>query len=223
MIIKQIKLQDRILEYSIVLEQRKSIVMRFRNGALLVKAPLNIPLKTLDDWIKSKENWILRHARIQSKVLTDENSMWFMNKKIKIEYQSFNRLGYEINDDRITILCPTNMKHGTALSRVRKQLSISIILPIMQNMIEITQLKPNKIELKSLKRSWGRCDSKRNIRLSDKLIECDPKFIEYVCVHELMHLNHMNHSPEFYQSIERIFPDYKKRRRLTPYQFGYLT
>lgn len=223
MIVKQIRIQDSILEYSIVLEQRKSIVMRFRDGALLVKAPLNIPLKTLDDWIKSKEDWILRHSRIQSKVMTDENSMWFMNRKIKIEYQNFNRLGYEINDDRITILCPTNMKHETALNRVRKQLSISIILPTMDRMIEITRLNPNKIELKALKRSWGRCDSKRNIRLSDKLIECDPMFIEYVCVHELMHLVHMNHSKEFYQSIEKILPDYKKRRRLTPYQFGYLT
>lgn len=223
MIVKRILLQDSILEYSIVLEQRKSIVMRFRDGALLVKAPLNIPLKTLDDWIKSKEDWILRHSRIQSKVMTDENSMWFMNRKIKLEYQSFNRLGYEISDDCITILCPTHMKHETALNRVRKQLSIEIILPIMHNMIEITQLKPNKIELKSLKRSWGRCDSKRNIRLSDKLIECDAKFIEYVCVHELMHLLHMNHSKQFYESIEHVFPDYKKRRRLTPYQFGYLT
>ncbi len=223
MIVKQIKIQESILEYSIVLEQRKSIVMRFRDGALLVKAPLNIPLKTLDDWIKSKEDWILRHSRIQSKVMTDENSMWFMNRKIKIDYQSYNRLGYELNDDCITILCPTNMKHETALNRVRKQLSISIILPIMDKMIEITRLNPNKIELKALKRSWGRCDSKRNIRLSDKLIECDPLFIEYVCVHELMHLVHMNHSKEFYQSIENILPDYKKRRRLTPYQFGYLT
>lgn len=223
MIVKRILLQDSIVEYSIVLEQRKSIVMRFRDGALRVKAPLNIPLKTLDDWIKSKEDWILRHSRIQSKIMTDENSMWLMNRKIKLEYQIFNRLAYEISDDSITILCPANMKHETALNRVRKQLAISIILPIMDNMIEITQLNPNKIELKSLKRSWGRCDSKRNIRLSDKLIECDLKFIEYVCVHELMHLIHMNHSNQFYASIEQVFPDYKKRRRLTPYQFGYLT
>jgi hypothetical protein len=222
-IVKHVLLQDSIFEYTIVLEQRKSIVMRFRDGALIVKAPLNIPLKTLDDWIKSKEDWILRHSRIQSKVMTDENSMWLMNRKIKIEYQSYNRLGYEISDDRILILCPTNMKHETALNRVRKQLSISIIIPIMNKMIDVTHLVPNKIELKALKRSWGRCDSKRNIRLSDKLIECDPLFIEYVCVHELMHLKHMNHSKEFYQSIETVLPDYKKRRRLTPYQFGYLT
>ncbi len=223
MIIKQIKLQENIIEYSIVLENRKSIVMRFRDGALHVKAPLNIPLKTLDDWIKSKENWIIRHLRIQTKVITDDHAMWFLNRKIKLSYQVSKRLDYQLSEDELCILCPTNMKHETALKRVHKQLAQDIILPIMHQMIELTQLKPNKIELKALKRSWGRCDSNRTIRLSEKMIECDPKFIEYVCVHELMHLKHMNHSKEFYLGIENIFPDYKKRRRLTPYQFGYLT
>lgn len=223
MIIKQIKIQENIFEYSIVLENRRSIVMRFRDGALLLKAPLNMPLKTIDDWIRSKEDWIIRHARIQAKIHTDDTSMWFLNRKIKLSYLNHTRLGYQLDDSGITILYPKSMKPETALNRVRKQLAIEIILPIMHQVIEITQLHPSKIELKALKRSWGRCDSNRNIRLSVKMIECDPKFIEYVCVHELMHLKHMNHSKEFYQAIERILPDYKKRRRLTPYQYGYLT
>jgi predicted metal-dependent hydrolase len=197
--------------------------MRFRDGALQVKAPLNMPLKSIDDWIKTKEDWILRHSRIQAKVHTDDTSMWYLNRKIKLCYQNHTRLGYQLDDNGIIILHPKSMKTETALNRVRKQLAIEIILPIMHQMIEITQLRPNKIELKALKRSWGRCDSNRNIRLSEKMIECDRQFIEYVCVHELMHLKHMNHSKEFYYAIESILPDYKKRRRMTPYQYGYLT
>jgi len=222
-IIKHIKIHEDIFEYSIVLENRRSIVMRFRDGALQVKAPLNMPLKSIDDWIKTKEDWILRHSRIQAKILTDNTSMWYLNRKIKLSYQNHTRLGYQLDDNGITILHPKSMKPETALNRVRKQLAIEIILPIMHKMIEITQLRPIKIELKALKRSWGRCDSNRNIRLSEKMIECDPQFIEYVCVHELMHLKHMNHSKEFYLAIESILPDYKKRRRMTPYQYGYLT
>jgi predicted metal-dependent hydrolase len=222
-IIKQIKIQEDIFEYSIVLEKRSSTVMRFRDGALQVKAPLDTSIKIIDDWIKTKEDWILRHSRIQAKIHTDDTSMWYLNRKIKLSYQNHTRLGYQLEDNEITILHPKSMKPETALNRVRKQLAIEIILPIMHQMIDITQLRPIKIELKALKISWGRCDSNRNIRLSEKMIECDPQFIEYVCVHELMHLKHMNHSKEFYQAIERILPDYKKRRRMTPYQYGYLT
>ncbi|MDP3441777.1 MAG: DUF45 domain-containing protein, partial [Ignavibacteria bacterium] len=166
MIIKHIKIHEDIFEYSIVLENRRSIVMRFRDGALQVKAPLNMPLKSIDDWIISKEDWILRHSRIQAKIHTDDTSMWYLNRKIKLCYQNHTRLGYQLDDNGIIILHPKSMKTETALNRVRKQLAIEIILPIMHQMIEITQLRPNKIELKALKRSWGRCDSNRNIRLS---------------------------------------------------------
>jgi predicted metal-dependent hydrolase len=37
---------------------------------------------------------------------------------------------------------------------------------------------------------------------------------EYVVVHELAHLVHMDHSPAFYALIERYLPDYKSRRKL---------
>lgn len=217
------RIDDTILEYRVVLEDRRSVVMRFRDGALVVKAPLNMPLKTLDDWVDSKKDWILRQFRIQVKLMVDENTMWFQNRKINVRYENYPKLGYELSPTELVILYPKSMSKQTAFNRVRKQLAQDIILPIMHRMMEVTQLKPHKIELKSLKRSWGRCDSNRNIRLSEKMIECDPRFIEYVCVHELMHLKHMNHSKEFYQAIEDVLPDYKKRRRMTPYQYGYLT
>lgn len=41
-----------------------------------------------------------------------------------------------------------------------------------------------------------------------------PEAIDYVVVHELAHLVHLNHGPEFYARIERYMPDYKARRKL---------
>ena len=38
--------------------------------------------------------------------------------------------------------------------------------------------------------------------------------IDYVVVHELAHLRHMNHSAQFYALIEQYMPDYKARRAL---------
>ena len=141
------RIDDTILEYRVVLEDRRSVVMRFRDGTLVVKAPLNMPLKTLDDWVDSKKDWILRQFRIQVKLMVDENTMWFQNRKINVRYENYPKLGYELSPTELVILYPKSMSKQTAFNRVRKQLAQDIILPIMHRMMEVTQLKPHKIEL----------------------------------------------------------------------------
>ena len=223
MVIKYLKINDLILEYTIHFEARRSLSMRFRDEKLVVKAPLNIPLKLLDDWIESKKDWILRQYRVQQTLNLNEDEMWFLNKKIKLEYHEAVHFAYTLSDGIIHVYHPKRMLKQNAYLRMRMDLAEKIILPIYQAMVEHTGLQAKSVSIKSLKRSWGRCDSKQHIRLNERLIECDPRFIEYVCVHELMHLKHMNHSKQFYASIEKILPDYQKRRRLTPYQYAYLT
>ena len=223
MVIKYLKINNLTLEYAIHFEDRRSLSMRFRDEQLVVKAPMNIPLKVLDDWIESKKEWILRQYRVQQTLNLDEDEMWFLNKKIKLEYHQAPRFSITIEGSVIHIHHPARMLKQNAMLRMRMVLAHQIISPIYQAMCEKTGLQARSISIKFMKRSWGRCDSKQNIRLNERLIECDPRFIEYVCVHELMHLKHMNHSKQFYASIEAILPDYQKRRRLTPYQYAYLT
>ncbi len=50
--------------------------MRFRDEQLVVKAPLNIPLKLLDDWIESKKEWILRQYRVQQTLNLNEDELY---------------------------------------------------------------------------------------------------------------------------------------------------
>ena len=223
MVIKYLKINDLILAYTIHFEERRSLSMRFRDEQLVVKAPIKMPLKLLDDWIESKKEWILRQYRVQQTLNLNADEMWFLNKKIKLEYHDASRFSFEINEGAIHIYHPKRMKTENAYLRMRLNLAEQVILPIYQVMVENTGLQALSVSIKTMKRSWGRCDSKQHIRLNERLIECDPRFIEYVCVHELMHLKHMNHSKQFYVSMEKFLPDFRKRRRLTPYHFAHLT
>ena len=71
-------------------------------------------------------------------------------------------------------------------------------------------LYPNQIRIKSLRSRWGSCSSKKNINLNWKLIHTPLRVIDYVIVHELCHLVHMNHSKEFWNKVKSHIPDYKK-------------
>ena len=72
---------------------------------------------------------------------------------------------------------------------------------------------PNKITIKDMKYAWGSCTSKRNIAINMKLARMRKEIIQYVVLHELCHLKHMNHSKEFWNLVESNMSDYKIYRK----------
>ena len=72
------------------------------------------------------------------------------------------------------------------------------------------QTSYNKITLRRQKTRWGSCSSKKNLNFNWQLVYFEPKIIDYVIIHELAHLTHMNHSKNFWQLVEKYDPEYKK-------------
>jgi len=79
---------------------------------------------------------------------------------------------------------------------------------------KIMNLKYGRITITSAKTRFGSCSSRGNICFSYRLMLYPEAAREYVVVHELSHLVHMNHSKAFYSFLSRYMPDYKERRRL---------
>ena len=71
----------------------------------------------------------------------------------------------------------------------------------------------NHIVLKDQKTLWASCSGKKNINYSYRIIKMPPAVQDYLMVHELCHLVHMNHGPEYWQLVAQFCPDYKLHRR----------
>lgn len=71
--------------------------------------------------------------------------------------------------------------------------------------------------LTNAKMKWGSCSRTGKIRLNWRLIMSPPAVIDYVIVHELAHVRHHNHSPDFWSHVESFFPDYKIHRKWLRY------
>lgn len=75
-------------------------------------------------------------------------------------------------------------------------------------------LSPVSVKITSAKTRFGSCSSRKSICFSCFLMLYPDDAIDYVIVHELAHLKHMNHSAAFYRLVERYLPDYKRREAL---------
>ncbi|MDD3646407.1 MAG: M48 family metallopeptidase [Candidatus Gracilibacteria bacterium] len=91
-----------------------------------------------------------------------------------------------------------------------KQKAKDYIIPKAKELSEKFGLKYNTIKITSAKTRWGSCTSKKCLNFSYRLILTTPKVIDYVIVHELAHLKHMNHSKKFWSEVEYMMPDYKE-------------
>jgi len=125
-------------------------------------------------------------------------------------------LNIEVNQRIYNKLSDSQQKSGY----VRKQLGqffkhqaqqlINQRLSIISHKI---RLKPTKTTIKQYRARWGSCNSRGEVNFNYLLMMTPLLVIDYVIVHELCHLVHMNHSKHFWQLVAQHFPEYKTAKQ----------
>ncbi len=77
----------------------------------------------------------------------------------------------------------------------------------------LLKVKPKSFEIIESRTKWGSCSSDRQLAFNYLLAMAPVDVIDYVIVHELCHLLHMNHDRSFWRRVGAIMPDYKEKER----------
>ena len=72
---------------------------------------------------------------------------------------------------------------------------------------------PSRVAIRGQRSRWGSCSGRGTVSLNWRLMMVPSALADYVVVHELCHLRHMNHSPRFWEMVGEVVPDYRERRR----------
>lgn len=90
-----------------------------------------------------------------------------------------------------------------------KKQAQEVIIPRVEELAKEHGFMYNSIKITSAQTRWGSCTSKKNLNFTYRLVLAPQKSIDYVIIHELCHLRHMNHSRRFWDEVAKIMPDYK--------------
>lgn len=69
-----------------------------------------------------------------------------------------------------------------------------------------------KLSIRKMRTRWGSLSALGTLTLNLDLIRAPKECIDYVITHELCHVKHQEHGPKFYRLLEKVMPDWEKRK-----------
>ncbi len=91
--------------------------------------------------------------------------------------------------------------------------ALEVIPPKAERFARLIGVSYGRITIRNQVSRWGSCSGKKNLNFNCLLMLCPGEVVDYVVVHELCHLRHMDHSKEFWAEVERFCRDYKEHRK----------
>lgn len=202
-------LSDIQIQLNITIKRKRHVSFRFKQGILLVSAPTNTSMEAIKQALMTKESWIRKHYAMSQNQIVPKGQFQLMGRRLTVIDKIGTAYDHHLTETELIITHSARMRPETALARFKKEVAEDVLLSIFEEACRDTGLRPKTVRLRPLRSSHGRCSSKQEITLSTNLIAYDPAYIRYVCIHELAHLVHMNHSPQFYALVSRYCPNYK--------------
>lgn len=221
-----IDLGNRKIDFTVEYRKRKTLSIRIDpTGKVLVIAPKGLTQEGIKELLKSKSKWILGKLKeveeigykdVKKKFVDGEFFMYLgKNYPLEIELnEGIRKPEIEIFQDKIYVRISNNdvdfLKN--AMEKWYRQKCFIMINQRVGYFKEFVKKEPNNIRVKEQKKRWGSCTSKGDILFNWRCIMAPLDIIDYIVVHEMCHLIHMNHSNVFWDLVESILPDYKERR-----------
>ena len=121
-----------------------------------------------------------------------------------------NRIVFSYSESNVVASVPQGInldEHGTkqwvskALKVVAQERAAKVLLPLAESITERVGVSPIRFEIGRGLRKLGHCTPGKVIQLSANLVFLPAELIEYIVCHELAHLTHMNHSPQFHALV----------------------
>ncbi len=139
---------------------------------------------------------------------------WFLGKEYRINYIKAGKECVMFCNDEFLVYASKHNKEtvNALLEEWYRKKAREIFAKRVECFLPYIGKKVNRIAIRGQHTRWGSCSSKGNLNFNWRLLLAPPEIIDYVVVHELCHLLHMNHSKDFWNSVENILPDYRQRK-----------
>lgn len=217
------------IEYSVTFSTRRNrlaIVIYNSTGKIEVRAPMEYDTDKIAFFLMEKSTWIInqlskisKQEQITQKVTYENGTKHlFLGQLYTLNIIPGNKNEVKLDGDNIIITkrgskSPEKLLLEWYLFKANELIPQIIALDVI-SFFNKKKKHPKTVSIKMVKSYWGVCTYDGIIRLNGHLIKAKKEHIRYIANHELCHLIHRNHSPNFYALLSVIYPlwsEYKQQ------------
>ena len=221
------------IEYEVRRSQRrkKTVQIAVDGGGVQVMAPTTTPDSELQAIVRKRAPWILNHANNEALVVTPRRfisgeTLPYLGRNVRLVIESKDGRTPEVRFDhwRFRVSIPDNLEgeerykrvRGVVVNWYRKRAAERLRNGVQRWWPRLGNGREPRILIRDQRQRWGSCAPDGTLRFNWRVVMLEPSLVEYVIVHELIHLNVNNHSDDFWRLLVRELPDtYQRRRHLT--------
>jgi predicted metal-dependent hydrolase len=195
------------------------------NGSVRISAPLRMSLEVIRAFAISRENWVRKHQqrmrerpRAMPPQYVDGESHYLWGRPCLLQVRETDAPAKVELRDGLLIL---NVRPGTKTRKKQSLLDewyrdrLMEALPELTGKWErLTGVKAGRYSARKMKTRWGSCNPRTgDIRLNTELAKKSPEALEYVLVHELVHVLEPSHNHRFKALMDRFMPAWRAARK----------
>ena len=213
-------------------ERRNSVRVSVGKKSLILRVPRLITKALLIEHIDWAQNWIEKQLKKKPNLLDQYYTEVYVDgdlihiaaktytlslKEEKRKTSSGKLVGDNVLSIKLNNELPEENKQQIVIRLIRRLIAKDQTPSVAGRILELNDRyfqKPIKqVKLKYNTSNWGSCSSSSNINISTRLL-CAPKDVQdYVFIHELAHLEELNHSARFWKLVSDVMPDYKDKEK----------
>lgn len=198
------------MELTIEIKRRakKNLIIRpIGTHTVSISVPPCFSVSALNRWLYENEV-VLRRTLAKTPPHNTVNRLpehiWFHGRQLALTTHQDTKI--LLMPSEIRVPEDTHNKQAALLATFLKRQAQSYLLPRLEHHARTTQLFPASSSLTSAKTFWGVCRKTTGIRLNWRLVGAPEYVADYVCIHELCHLAHADHSRAFWALTRRFAP-----------------
>lgn len=175
---------------------------------LKVLAPAQLSQEYIDQFILEQQHWIARQMEKHDRSFSafkDLHQVYYLGQTYQVLTDAAFQEELKLDPDNLD----TKEKRKEQIRIAFERKAQEFLSDRLAYWVEVSGLKPKALHLKWLRSRWGSCSSQKNINLNRALIGAPKAYIDYVIVHELCHLEEMNHSKQFWDCVQSLYPNIK--------------